>query len=192
MLLLLCRRRATRSGGGGAAEHDAINGISLRADRSSALALGPREKVRASQHKPARAASRPTSLCCVQIDLRDRNDGGAGGICGRGRRPFRLLVERGSGVGGQRRRALVRPAECDRQAAQAVSPLRGTLSYTALCAWRVCRFPTAACSSCSTAAPSAEPCTSRAALFAFADVVPVCECLVIPTSGGASCRVCTM
>ena len=79
MLLLLCRRRATRSGGGGAAEHDAINGISLRADRSSALALGPREKVRASQHKPARAASRPTSLCCVQIDRRDRNDGGAGG-----------------------------------------------------------------------------------------------------------------
>ena len=159
--------------------------LSARIGRRRSPCGRARRCARAS--KPAHAALclSDLSLCCVQIDRRDRH--GGGGICGRGRRPFRPLVERGSVVGGQRRSALVRPAQCDRQAAQAVSPSRGTLFCSSPCALRVCSLLTSAGSSCSTAAPSAEPCTSRAAAFVCADVVSMCECLVIPTSGGASC-----
>ena len=187
MLLLLCRRRATRSGGGGAAEHDTFDAISLRADRSSARALGPREKVRASQHMPVRAALSDLAcvLCCVQIDRRDRNGGGASAVEDDALFGLSSNADIQSAIesAARFRRRVTRSQA---QAGQ-VSASGGTFSCIALCALRVCPPLTSAGSSCSSAAPSAEPCTSRAAAFVCADVVSVCECLVTPTSGGVSC-----
>lgn len=182
MLLLLCRRRATRSGGGGAAEHDALDDLSLRADRPSARALGPREKVCASQHTPApRRLIRPRCAVCRSTEA---TAAARRRICGRGRRPFRPLVERGHPVGDQGGGELSSPASSD----VAGGPLPPDVAARAGMCWlaHLLGRPPIARQWVAAAAlppPSADPCTSRAVAYVFADVVSVCECLVMPTFG---------
>ena len=190
-LLLLCSAGDERRG---AAEEEELSTTpstaSLYVRIGLRRALWGRARRCARAAHPVRASTSDLDVLCADRPTRRRR---RRCICGRGRRLFQPLIERGHPVGDQGGAELSSPAASDRSQAGQVSPLGvhwvapipaplcarcGSVAFRYAIAAGICR---------SYAPPSAEPCMSRAAVCAFADVVPVCECLVMPTSGGASC-----